>query len=57
MSRLTRELVAVSVSATVCHLKSMVYHLSQLSIDYRRRRSKVQSSVVLAVAALELVGA
>lgn len=57
MSRLTRELVAVSVSETVCHLKSMVYHLSQLSIDYRRRRSKVQSSVVLAVAALELVGA
>jgi hypothetical protein len=57
MSRQMRELVAVSVSSIVRHLKSRVYHLSQLSIDYRRRRSKVQPSVMLTVAALELVGA
>lgn len=57
MSRRTGEPVAVSVSEILCHLKNKVSHLSQLSIDYRHRRSKVQPSVVLAVAARELVGA
>jgi hypothetical protein len=55
MSRRTGELVAVFVSEILCHLNNMVYHLSQLSIDCRRRRSKVQQSVMLAVAAHELV--
>ena len=57
MSKRTSEPVAVSVSEILFHLKSRVSHLSQLSIDCRHRRSKVQPSVVLAVAARELVGA
>ena len=57
MSKRTGELVAVSESDIVCHLKSRVSHHSQLSIDYRRRLSKVQPSVVSEVVGLELVGA
>ncbi len=56
MSKRIGELVVVSVSEIVLHLKNRVSHHSQLSIDYQRRQSEVQPLVVMVMAALELVG-
>jgi hypothetical protein len=49
--------MTVSVREPVDYLKNKVYHLSPLSIDSRRRLSKVKLWDILVAAALGLVDA